>query len=249
MIKIKKAQKPLELTPDLEQLLTEEYKKTGNSVWKKSYIEKALLISSYNKCCYCECLINEESKYMEIDHFQDKHSNPDLVITWSNLLPSCKRCNGHKKQHDVILEPIVNPSEMVPAEHFTMKSFRFNYKTPIGETTIKLLRLNDIKRLVNIRFQIGQCVLENVENLLEMCVQYEKGISTSTIRRNRITSSTKNILLEATPQAEYSATVATEILNSVHFHNVVRILKEVSLWDSEMQSLYNEVSKLAYEYA
>ena len=53
MIKLMRPDKPKELEKN-ETSLTEEYKKTGKSVWRKDYIVKALMEMSHNKCCYCE---------------------------------------------------------------------------------------------------------------------------------------------------------------------------------------------------
>ena len=72
MIKLNLAPKPAELTDDEKARLVAEYKATGDSVWKKPYIEKTLLAMSNNKCAYSEQVLDQESTYMEIDHFKCK---------------------------------------------------------------------------------------------------------------------------------------------------------------------------------
>ena len=72
MIKLNRTSKPIELTPALQQTLTDEFKATGKSVWNLDFLKKALLGFSHDKCCYCEANINEESKYLEIEHFHHK---------------------------------------------------------------------------------------------------------------------------------------------------------------------------------
>lgn len=80
MIHIERTGKPEELTDDVVKQKTELYKNDhSKTVWKEKYIYDALMAMSYNKCCYCECLLNEESKYMEIEHFHDKSSYPEEV--------------------------------------------------------------------------------------------------------------------------------------------------------------------------
>lgn len=98
MIHIERTRKPEELTDDVVKQKTKLYKNDhSQTVWKEKYIHDALMSMSYNKCCYCECLLNEESKYMEIEHFHDKSSYPEEVVNWENLLPSCKNAIQQKE--------------------------------------------------------------------------------------------------------------------------------------------------------
>lgn len=244
MIRIVKAPRPNELTNELIAELTEEYKTKGVPVWKKPYIENALLRSSFSKCAYCECKIDVESKYMEVEHYHDKSTHPDLVVCWDNLLPSCKRCNGHKNKHDTVLHPIVDPSKMNPKDHLKMKHYRLFGRTEIGKETIDVLLLNDLRKVVQPRFDISQLVHMKLEELIEKCRSYQSGNKTTRLR-NKIVQTTKNILEEASPMAEYAATVATEILDSQYFMEIVDILKMEGLWDQELVDLYSITCELA----
>lgn len=244
MIKINKSPQPVELTNDLIVKLTEEYKSTGKSVWKKPYIEKALLESSFSKCAYCECKLDVESKYMEVEHYYDKHTHPDQVVLWDNLLPSCKRCNGRKHKHNTLTNPIVNPATMDPKEHLQIKYYRLIGKTPIGNETINVLLLNDTRKVIYPRFEISQLIHEKIEELCEKCKDY-KGGKKSTRLRNKIVQTTKNILEEASPQAEYAATVASDILSDHNFTIIVDILKEEDLWDPELEQLFSAVLNIS----
>jgi hypothetical protein len=62
MIKLNLVSPPAALTPALVAQLTQEFINTDKTVWKGNGIEAALLDMSDNKCCYCECRIDEESK-------------------------------------------------------------------------------------------------------------------------------------------------------------------------------------------
>ena len=150
MIKLERCGKPKELTEALEDELTQTYKETGKSVWDKSYIKKALLQFSHNKCCYCEAIIKEESKFMEVDHFYCKSLYPDKVVEWANLLPSCKKCNGQKRNHDVGEFPIINPTVDNPQDYLYFEDYRYKSKdkNTKGQKTINVLNLNDIDRFV-----------------------------------------------------------------------------------------------------
>lgn len=82
MIKLDRTSKPVELTTVLQIALTDEFKLTGKSVWNTDFIKKGLLSFSNDKCCYCEANINEESKYLEVEHFHHKDTYKDEVLEW-----------------------------------------------------------------------------------------------------------------------------------------------------------------------
>jgi uncharacterized protein (TIGR02646 family) len=163
MISLQRAEKPAFLTVEKIQELTDEFKKTGKSVWNIDHIKTPLLSSSHGKCAYCECPLTTESNYMEVEHFEDKKNNPDKVVLWENLLPSCKKCNGSKSTHNVLVEPIVDPYTDNPKEHLALRLYRMRGKTDIGARTIDVTSLNNSSRLVFSRFQIGEKVSELVE--------------------------------------------------------------------------------------
>lgn len=96
MIRLYRPNCPQQLTDTVKDELTQEFINTGKNVWAKTYIKSALLAMSHNKCAYCECKLDEESKYMEVEHFLPKDDYPNQVVDWNNLLPSCKRCNTKK---------------------------------------------------------------------------------------------------------------------------------------------------------
>ncbi|MEY4905923.1 MAG: hypothetical protein RLZZ292_3738 [Bacteroidota bacterium] len=121
MIKLEYAPQPTELNATWQTTQTSLFKTTGKAVWKVAFIEKALLASSFQKCAYSESLLGEEGKYMEIDHFYCKSLFPDKVVEWENLLPSNKKCNIVKDDHNVETEPIINPYKDNPKDHFYLQ--------------------------------------------------------------------------------------------------------------------------------
>lgn len=114
MIKLERQPKPNYLSEAAVIELTEKFKSDGSSVWNHPQIKTPLLASSYEKCAFCECSLSDESKYMEVEHFKYKSLYKDLVVEWTNLLPTCKRCNIAKGIHDVTADLIVNPYEVDP---------------------------------------------------------------------------------------------------------------------------------------
>ncbi|MBU8880625.1 hypothetical protein BGM26_16850 [Bacillus sp. FJAT-29790] len=248
MIKINKKECPVELTADLKRILTEEFIKTGKSVWKKQFIEKALLESSYNKCCYCECKIDRESKYMEVEHFHDKNSNPHLVVEWENLLPSCKRCNGHKSTYNTVINPFINPAKMNPKEHLSISTYRFYPKTLAGKNTIDQLMLNDPKRLVLPRFEITDALLTQIDELFEKAVEYNDGTRKTIQNKNKILGTLENLMCEGLPDSEYSGTVATELIKNVKFFRIIHIIKIEGLWNADLENLLQQLEGNALDF-
>ncbi|QWC23577.1 HNH endonuclease [Bacillus haikouensis] len=241
MIKIHKKECPLELTEDLKEQLTEEFRKTGKAVWKQDFIVKALLESSHSKCCYCECKIDRESKYMEVEHYHDKKHNDSLVVDWDNLLPSCKRCNGRKSTFNTVREPFINPANIDPKEHLIISSYRLYPKSPEGKNTIDVLLLNDRKRLVLPRFEIADAVINQIDELLSRVEDYNNGTRKTHQNRSSILGAIEYLMLEGLAEAEYSATVATTLLENIKFREVIRIIKIEGLWDEALDELYEKV--------
>ncbi|KHD09760.1 hypothetical protein PN36_30905 [Candidatus Thiomargarita nelsonii] len=247
MIRLQHLPKPTELTDEVEQELTARYKKDDTSVWKKPYIIKALLKMSTNKCCYCECNITTESNYLEVEHFHPKSLYPDKVVVWENLLPSCKRCNGTKGDHDTQKEAIVHPVRDNPKSHLTLKAYRLYPKTDLGQMTINVVNLNDRTRLVKKRFKIGVELCDELENLLELITEYDNGTSTSTRRRNRIVETLRNLMKEGTRQSDFSATAATVILHEKSYSQIKQLLNNNNLWNNELNDLEKEVEFCALD--
>lgn len=245
MIKLDRTSKPVELTTAVQVGLTDEFKLTGKSVWNVDYIKKGLLGFSNDKCCYCEANINEESKYLEVEHFHHKDVYEDEVMEWNNLLPSCKKCNGTKNNHDTKLEPIIDPSKIDPKNHLKYWRYRIKGSDDFGKLTVSVLKLNDQDRLVKKRFEIGNAIQEKLEQFNELTDDYISGVQTSTRRKNRIVNGIKDLMKEGLPTAIYSATSATVILTDTEFETLKSKLSLLELWDAELYQLEIELNKTA----
>lgn len=247
MIKINKLNCPNELTFERQKELTFKYLKDGEYVWKQPYIENALLKSSFTKCVYCECKLNVESKYMEVEHFHDKSHYPFEVINWENLFPSCKRCNGKKSNFDTKLNPFINPAKMDPRVHLVLSNFRLWPVTQAGDNTIDRLLLNDPIKLVQQRFQIVNVVSSTLADIHDNVQEYFNNTRRNSKNRNKFMSAIDNLLLEAMPSESYSATVSTAIINNPHFLSVVEILNLENLWNDDLQKKFNVICELSLE--
>lgn len=245
MIKLDRTPKPVELTAELQVTLTDDFKSTGKSVWNVDFIKKGLLEFSNDKCCYCEANIKEESKYLEVEHFHHKDKYKDEVLDWDNLLPSCKKCNGTKNDHDTKLEPIIDPSKIDPKNHLKYWRYRIKGSDDFGKLTVSVLNLNDQDRLVKKRFEIGNAIQEKLEQLNELADDYISGVQTSTRRKNRIVNGTKDLMKEGLPTAIYSATSATVILTDTEFDKLKSKLTSLGFWDVELSQLEIELTKTA----
>lgn len=236
MIKLSRPSCPDKLAKN-QIALTDEFISTGKSVWNKSYIRELLAKMSNNKCCYCECRVNEESKYMEVEHFKCKKIYPNDVVNWNNLLPSCKRCNANKLNHDVVVTPIIDPALDDPKNHLGFREYRFEEKTELGKNTLDVLNLNETDRLVYNRFLIG----EQLKNELEKCDVSLSGFeqSKSPRMRNMVVNGIKHLLKLSQPESEYAATVTTILLNEELYIQIKNKMSRLDLWDQELQQLEN----------
>lgn len=247
MIKLTRASKPAYLTDDKVAELTEEFKSSSKTVWDNDNIKTSLLNSSFNKCAYCECPLTKESNYMEVEHFEDKKHNPDKVVAWENLLPSCKKCNSSKGIHNVVGEPIVNPYTDDPKEHLALRLYRIRGKTSKGISTIEVTNLNHSDRLVFSRYEIGEKIDELLDTALERLETYET--KNDTRSRNRLIKIIEGLLMECQPSASYSAATATNLLTDSKFNDLVGTLKAKDIWSAELDELLKNASTIVLDCA
>ncbi len=218
MIKLQRPQPPEELTEEVKKELLEKYESNGASVWRQPYLIKKLLEMSNSKCAYCECRVNEESKYMEVDHFYPKNKYGHRVIEWGNLLPSCKRCNGSsKRQHDPGEEPIIDPS------------------------------LNDQDKLVIKRKRIGDQLAQDMADLYEEIRYRIKQLPDDQNFSKKVSRKVTAFLRQAIPQSEYAATSVTILLNDANFMKIKRIMQNEGIWTSEHENLYKSAEQIQLE--
>ncbi|WP_072052982.1 HNH endonuclease [Hymenobacter terrenus] len=245
MIRLYRRETPLILTPAFVLAGTNKYKQTGEPVWNIDELKECLHRLSNNKCAYCECNVNEESKYMEVEHFEDKHDNPDKVLEWENLLPSCKKCNGSKSTHDVIAEPIINPFTVDPKIHLKIKNYRFKHKTIIGKTTIDVVNLNDSDRAVAKRYAIGEAMHKNIVMAEERLSSFkDKG---TTIWKNKLQTIVRELLNECQPESSYAATCATLLHTDETYLHVKDEMNRLGLWTNTHDLLHSISSHLVMD--
>lgn len=245
MIKLTRANKPVYLTEAKSEELTNEFIASQTSVWNVDEIKIPLMTSSFSKCAYCECDLSKESKYMEVEHFYDKHTYPGKVVEWENLLPSCKRCNGSKSTHDVQELPIINPYEVEPKIHLKLRRYRFSGIDDIGKNTIETVDLNNSERAVFARFQIGEQIHKSIEVAFDRMDRYKENLSTKS--KNRLLNMVEEILKEAQPNASYAATTASILHSEPPFIDLIAELESLSLLSPALKRLFESSEKLSLE--
>jgi hypothetical protein len=103
----------------------------------------------------CEyCLIHADDVYVgcQVDHIiSEQHGGPTVV---ENLAWACACCN-HQKGSDVGSKDkatgefirLFNPRTDRWSDHFRLVGVRIVWRTPVGEATVRLLKLNDPLRI------------------------------------------------------------------------------------------------------
>lgn len=244
MVKLERLSAPVELTEDFVKNKTEEFKVTKKPVWNIDWLKIALLEQSYGKCAYCESYLKEESKYIEVEHFEDKANNPDKVLLWENLLPSCKKCNGKKGTHDVILFPIVNPFEDNPKESFKLVDYNFVHKDEKGERTIDKLDLNHVERLVYKRFNIGSSFYELIKLTLKMKFDFFVQSNEDSSLLFSLVEVTEDILQKCQIDKPFSAVCSTILHSHDVYKDVKSKLEKYDSWNDTLEELHCNSLKL-----
>ena len=107
-----------------------------------------------NFCCeYCRRPEADSFLRYQVDHIIPVKHGGETVL--DNLAYACPICNSYKGTDlGTLLEGtddlirIFHPRRQVWSEHFDMADGAIYAKTPIGEATIKLLKLNDVARIL-----------------------------------------------------------------------------------------------------
>ncbi|WP_144489110.1 HNH endonuclease [Bacillus thuringiensis] len=243
MIRLHRPSCPQQLTDEEKDKLTKEFINNKKNVWAKPYIKSALLKMSYNKCAYCECKLDRESQYMEVEHFLPKDDYPHQVVEWDNLLPSCKRCNSTKRKHDSNKEPIINPANDTPNEHLIMNNYWIRGKDEKGKTTVSVLNLNQVDRLVQARLDTGVQTIQTIESLLDRAENFITGTDTKVRNRNALINGSSQLLKEAQPDSQFSATVASVLFTDPNFYKLKDIMINCGLWEHEHIALLSIAEK------
>lgn len=243
MIKLIRLDKPSELTPEVEKQLIKEFKETGKSVWRKDYIVIPLSKMSHNKCCYCETMLGEQARPMQVEHYHCKDLYPDEVVKWENLLPCCSQCNSNKSTLDTYSTPIIDPSVDNPKDYLYLKCYMIKSKDNTigskGRLTVDQLELNHRERLVNPRIEVADKMHYKLTDIHEKAVALNSREDGKLYNKSRIINTLVDILKMAQPNAEYSAFIATIILTDEDYLETKDILKSRNLWTDELESLHN----------
>ncbi|WP_342551085.1 HNH endonuclease [Lysinibacillus sp. FSL M8-0216] len=245
MIKLSRPDCPEELEK-LKDELTQEYKDTKKTVWKRKFITVPLLKMSNDKCAFCECKLGEEGKYMQVEHFHHKNEYKDEVVDWNNLLPICIRCNSHKLDHDTYLLPIIDPTQIDPKNHLEFYKYRMLGKDDIGNLTVEVLDLNNTTEIATPRFQIGNAVLEKLEDVLEVVQNFDVDSKDAT-EKARVIRKVRALLKKSTSVNIYCATVATVLLTAPDYLLLKLEMEKKALWTVELQKIEDSVANIALD--
>lgn len=244
MIKLERGVCPDALTEEVCQELTKLYSENkAKDVWNspkiKNTLKKSLMEMSYRKRVYCECKLDVESKDVTIDHFLPKSTNPDKVVEWKNLFPSCLRCNREKSDYE---GKIINPCENEPKEYIAL-SAKNRYclesidANAVGKNTIISVNLNDIQRVMVPRMLEWEEIHERLADIWEDLK--EDGYKEKYKRKFEI------LMRKCTSDNSYAAVKATNMLDDDCYMNIKKMLKEKDRWTIKIQELEGELKRIA----
>lgn len=225
MIKLTLPPKPVELTKEKQDELTDRFKENPKAeVWKQPWIVTPLLTMTLGKCAYSEMRLGEEGKYPQIEHIHPKSKYPDEVVEWGNLIPSCNVCNTKKLTLDTKRIPIVNPLIDNPKDFFYIKNGRLNAKDihcTKAVNTLTYCDLNNFDQLRKKRIDIEKYLEKRLKEIHET-FPYD----------NKYWSNELLILMqECGRTSPYSATKSTFILANSDYQQFKQRLFEANMWD------------------
>lgn len=103
-------------------------------------------------CEYCLIHANDVFVGCQVDHIiSEKHGGPTVSV---NLAFACSYCNRQKGSDVGSIDKVTgqfirlfNPRTDVWSEHFRLVGVRIVWRTPMGEATVRLLKLNAALRI------------------------------------------------------------------------------------------------------
>jgi len=198
------------------------------SHYRHDEIKAPLFQSSSQKCAFCECKPAEGGN-IEVEHFIPKSKYPDFTFDWNNFLPSCRKCNGSKDDHDTIKNPIVNPYNINPDDVFHYNDIKISAKSnsykDIGDNTIDVCSLNSV-RLMRPRAEILVSLHYFSDSIDEAVLDYQNA-NTDQKRRNRkrkIGEALESIEILANPNERYSGFCKHYLENSNSYISAKKIV-------------------------
>jgi len=189
-----------------------EAKEAKPYCYKKSKIELEKLY--HKKCAYCETKYTE---FVRIEHYRPKSVYYWLAYEWSNLLPTCEKCNNAKGNKFPIMKKqtidvkksdlkklneaekpyLVNPEIDNPEEYFYFneKTGEIKSKNERAEVTINTCQLNRTDFIIARQKQYNE-TKKNIGILY---------ISKKNKTKDEINYILKSVLNKSKPENEYSA--------------------------------------------
>ncbi len=235
MIKLTLSPIPEFLSVEKQKELTDRFiADNSQRVWNIPALKEVILTMSYGKCVYSEIKLNEEGKYMQIEHFYPKSRYPDKVLEWGNLMASSNICNAKKNDCDPYNTPIVNPFIDNPKDYFYIENGRIwpLNKSRKAINTLEKCDLNNHTHLRQVRYKIEQKLSERL-NICHSLYQYEAASAIKNL---------KSIMKSCGRKAAFSATKSTLILSNSDYLSLKGLIKNDGYWDFEFDSLEQELS-------
>lgn len=196
-------------------------------------VKDALIKSSFGKCAFCESFPSESGN-IEIEHFYPKSIYPEETFNWMNFLPSCRKCNGSKFNHDTKKEPIINPYDIEPNDVFMYDLINIKEKDTkfkdMAKKTIEVCSLNS-QRLWKPRSQILVAIHQYKSDLNMLIEEYQKA-STPKKRENKLKNIKESIdriedLMK--PSERFSGFSKFYIESSFEYQEAKKIISSINI--------------------
>ena len=235
MIKLTLPPRPAFLTDEFVNRQTEKYKADNSvRVWDIKALKEALLTASHNKCAFSEVILNQEGKYMQVEHFYPKSKYPEKVLEWGNLLPCLNVCNSRKRDLDPSRHPLVNPFFDNPKDFFYIENGRICVLDSKNKKAINTLEAYDLNNPGQLRIPR----LRSINKVKEILLMIKDTFPQNTlIGKNRL----KAILRDCGKTYEYSAAKSTAVLEDNNYRIMKEILTERGEWDEDLRILEEDL--------
>lgn len=208
MIHLSKGPAPVWLETNRDDL-TNTYSTAPNdskpAPWRAPVVLESLRAESYNKCIYCESIIDDVS-YAAVEHIRPKSLFPELVLSWHNLGLVCQRCNTNKgnywsesaelqlldpfvddaSQHLEFVGPLIFPYQDSSRGINTIRKLKFDTRDDL--VLSKMKRIQELERRIRLwkaelRSEYKKLLAEDIQDSLETTREYSASLKAFAILR------------------------------------------------------------------
>lgn len=209
--------------------IPEKLKDEAVNRYRHEEIKEAVIGITKGKCIFCESFI-EDVDYPNIEHFFPKSLYPKYTFKWSNLFPSCRKCNIPKDNFDTKREPFIHPVEDNGEDYFIYEELKIQISStaPDKQKALNTIKKCNLDRITLCR-QHSEIMLSfyEVEAEINKTIKHYNGLKQSASKIKtciQILESIDNLKMQTKQTSHFAGFLRFIIKNSTIINLAINII-------------------------